>query len=160
MLMSLKIYHKISIDLQWLQLKLRGLWYMRREHDVPQAILDLGFGLLFYLESCKVGLKGNPANDSHKKFPSLIFKHWLKSLFFCGLFLQPFSTRPGRCLPPSGDLVTPSGAVCGQTTVHPRMQARVRRRAGEQAGRREEMADWKETGRRKCKKGWKAGITN
>lgn len=42
---------------------------------LPQAITDLGFGLLFYLESCKVGVKGNLANDCYEKFPSLIFKH-------------------------------------------------------------------------------------
>lgn len=98
MLMSLKIDHKISNDLQWLQLKLRGLWYLRLEHDVPQAIMDVGFGLLFYLKSCKVGVKGNLANDYYKKFPSLIFKHWRKSLFFGGLCLQPLSTQPGRCV--------------------------------------------------------------
>lgn len=47
MLMSLKIYYKITNDLQWLRLKLLTLWCMRLEHDGSQS--NYGYkGLVYY----------------------------------------------------------------------------------------------------------------
>lgn len=37
MLLSLKVYYKITNDLQWLQLKLLTLWCMRLECDGSQS---------------------------------------------------------------------------------------------------------------------------
>lgn len=144
MLMSFKIYHKISNDLQWLKLKMHGLWYRRLEHDVPQAVMGLGFGLLFYLESCKIGVKGNLANNYYKKFPSLISKPGLKRLSFFSLFQHSQAV----CLTPVTWWLHQGQSLNNPQCTHGCRRKQARERVRRQAGRGDEMAAEGDSGRK------------